>query len=173
MLTPSRLLLGKRSVHSAALKMSLKPITLMDSHGKPTFDASSLHALLLDNGQHAGTLQRIDRSRSPLLRPIHLQPRAPKYSLRSAPEQQPATEPAPVPQPCADFPADLTSDAKMAYIPPYAALPPSVASIRRRRGLRAKTKNVGVASPLLELATVATAGGPKTSRLPQHAHLKL
>ena len=169
MLTPSRLLLGKRSVHSAALKMSLKPITLVDLHGKPTFDASSLHALLLDNGHHAGTLQRIEEPAAP----IHLQPRPPKYSLRSAPEQQPATEPAPVPQPCVEFPADLASDAKMAYIPPYAALPPSVASIRRRRGLRAKTKDVGVASPLLELATVATAGGPKTSRLPQHAHLKL
>ena len=147
---------------------SSTPLTLCDLNGKVTFDASSLHALLLDNGRRAGSLPRSANEPPGTCTPAPLQ-QAPKYSLRSMQEEQPVSAPTPALRPGpVEFPTDLAHDAKMASIPPYAAVPPSVASSRRRRG-QAKQ---AVASPLLQLATLATAGGAKASRLPQHARLQ-
>ena len=121
-------------------KQTSSPLTLVDESGKPTFNASSLIQMLIDNGKEIG---RLPRSAPPSATPpavVMATARSTKVVKKNLRVEAVSSFQTPVSSSCclsadpdALFPADLAADARMAAVPAYSKLPPSIASSRRRR----------------------------------------
>jgi len=119
-------------------KQTSSPLTLVDESGKPTFNASSLIQMLIDNGKEIG---RLPRSAPPSATPpavVMATARSTKVVKKNSRVEAVSSFQTPVSSSCclsadALFPADLAANARMAAVPAYSKLPPSIASSRRRR----------------------------------------
>ena len=147
--------------------------TLHGADGKVSFDASSLMARLLSNGDRAGQIQRPSQARPPLDLPPYSLAAGPAEPKSAATAKKPSASDGSGLPPLPAFPSDLIADARMLSVPAYSRVPPSVQSTRRRRNPAAS--NSGPPRTMLStlaaatVASSASGASVATSRLPSHA----